>query len=217
MKRDYSPRRAWLFGCLYFTVCLVIAVVSGVLHRVFAEPLVSSSRLSDGVWIGATALVTAHVSFGYLYFWPRGTTAHGRPRHPGALVFGIAWGIAQAMLVLSLFEWLDRITGVRWLSASLTIAGWSMFAGLWQSRFWDVHVAPDHNIREWNLRKVLVVHVPFLVLSVAHFAAYGNAAVFVAWWVLALAASAWAMRFPAPWHPPTPGHDGRGIPAADVA
>ena len=184
MKREYSPWRAWLFGGLYCGACLVIAATSGVLQRVLAEPLADPAQLSDGVWIGATALVTAHVSFGYLYFWPRGTTAHGRPRHPGALVFGIAWGIAQAMLVLSLFEWLDRITGVRWLSASLTIAGWSTFAGLWQSRFWDIHVAPDHNIREWNLRKVLVVHVPFLVLSVAHFAVYGNAAVFIAWWVL---------------------------------
>ena len=78
---------------------------------------------------------------------------------------------------------------------------YSVFAGLWQSRFWDVYVSPVHNIESWNMRKVFVCHTPFLVLALTHLGVYGNGAIFVAWQILALMASAWAMHFPAPGDP----------------
>ena len=210
MNRVYHPGRAWSFAALYFLVCIGIASVTGIVRRVAAEPLATAAQVHDTTWVVATALVTAFAVFGYVCYWPRGTVAHGRPRNALALLFGIAWGVSQALLVLSLFEWLDRATSARWLSTLLTVLGWSIFAGLWQSRFWDVYVAPEHNIRDWNLRKVLFVHVPFLVLSVAHYAAFENVSVFVAWWVLALVTSAWVMRFPPPWHPPSRARSGHG-------
>ena len=208
----YRPWRAWAFGTVYFVVCLLVGWWAGVLPRLFTEAVGSAELLRSVAWLIATLTVSGHAVFGYLYVWPRGTTSHGRPARPLlSLVFGIAWGFAQSQLVLAFYSGIGAMLETQWLTLIVTVLAWSLFAGLWQSRFWDVYVAPDHNIREWNLRKVIFVHLPFLILTLLHYTVFGNTAIFVAWWVFALATCAWAMRIPAPWDPSLPAHDGRGV------
>jgi hypothetical protein len=54
-------------------------------------------------------------------------------------------------------------------------------------------------VRNWNAKKVLFGHMPFLVLTLALLAAYGNTGIFVMLHAAAMACSAVAMRFPPFW------------------
>ncbi len=72
------------------------------------------------------------------------------------------------------------------------------FQGGWHSLYWDLKVAPPHNLPEWNLRKVLFCHVPNLLVTLTFYAVSGSAIWFVAFQVISLALSARAMRFPRP-------------------
>lgn len=209
---SYSPYVAWLRGGIFFCACFLISRASGVMTTLLYEPWFGVSQLGNSAWWLATLLVSGHVAFAYLYFWPRGTTDHGRPLHRSlVLIFGILWGLAQSQLVLSVYAQLSTFIGNPVLLVVAMVILYSAFAATWQSRYWDVHVSPGHNIREWNVRKVLVAHVPFLVLSLIHLTVFGNAALFVMWQVVALAASTWVMHFPAPGDPETPQHDGQGV------
>jgi len=55
----------------------------------------------------------------------------------------------------------------------------STFIGLWHALFWDIHIAPPHNIPEWNGKKALFAHVPNLVCCLAYLAFTGSARMFV--------------------------------------
>ena len=146
-----------------------------------------------------------------------GTLSHGRPlRIPVAVVFGVTWGLAQGQLALSVYTWIEGLGLSRQWNVAIMFVAYSAFTAAWHSRFWDIHIAPDHNVREWNLRKVLMAHTPFLLLCILHLAIFGNQLLFVAWHVLALTACAWAMHFPAPWDPDRPGHDSRGVSMRDT-
>lgn len=147
----------------------------------------------------ATAFVTAYVAFAYFYFWPLGTQSFGRSRQPlWAMLFGVMWGVAQSLFLLSLYALALRNLVSAWHAALAVFVAYSAFAGPWQSRFWDVYVSPEHNMPEWNLRKIAVAHVPFLALSLAHLAAFHNPVLIVAWQTIALVASSLAMHFPSP-------------------
>ena len=216
MPQQYRPKRAWLAGLAWFAVCQWLGWQSGVVDVLIVEPWFTPEQLVDPYWLLATALVSGHVGFAYLYFWPRGTTHHGRPLHRGwATAFGLLWGITQSQLLLAAWYYLAGYHVARlWLVvAMLAIA--SAWAGTWHRQFWDRYVLPDHRIREWNRRKLLYAHAPFLLLSLLHLAVFDNPVLFVIWQTVALVASCWAMRFPAPGDPDTPPHDGRGVPMAD--
>lgn len=211
-NRRYRPRTAWLLAYAWFTACFVIAWSSGVTRHLVNAPLVTAEQAHSTGWWLATLLVSLYVLFAYAYYWPKGTLHHERVlRVPVVLVFGASWGLAQGQLALAAFAGIEALGLARAWDALILFAAYSVFMAIWHGRFWDIHVAPDHNIIEWNTRKVLVAHSMFLLLAVLHLATFGNAALFVAWHVFALTASAWAMRFPAPWDPVRPGHDGRGV------
>lgn len=213
----YSPRLAWMRAGIFFSACFLISRMSGVLWSLLHEPWFQVQQLSDATWWLATLLVSGYVAFAYLYFWPRGTTDHGRPLHPfHVVVFGVLWGLAQSQLVLSVYVLLQEWLGYRLLLVLVIVLIYSVFAATWQSRYWDVYVSPAHNIREWNARKVLVAHLPFLVLSLLHLVIFQNAALFVVWQIVALTASTWVMRFPAPGDPATPQHEAQGIALAEL-
>jgi len=199
-KNRYSPRLAWFRAGIYFIACFAIAWWMGVPQTVFEQPLVSEIQLGDSTWWIATSVVTAHVLFAYLYFWPRGTVTHNRTGHPVATpLFGLLWGAAQGQLAVSLYFAVEMFGVGDAVTAGLVIVIYSTWSGLWQSRFWDVYVTPEHNIPEWNTRKVLVAHVPYLILSVMHLMTFRNVGLFIIWQIVALTSSAWAMRFPTPW------------------
>lgn len=208
----YQPRLAWLRALAFFAICLVAAWFAGVTPFLLREPLADTKQTGDALWWLATLSVTAYVLFAYLYFWPKGTTHQGRALHvPVVLVFGLLWGLAQGQLALVVFGWIEQLGLGRAWDVVIMFGIYANLTAVWHSRYWDVHVAPDHNIYEWNLKKVLVVHTPFLLLAVTHLAIYGNATIFVAWHVIALTAAAWVMRFPAPWDANAPAHDGKGV------
>ena len=208
----YSPKKSWIRASVYFAVCLMVSWASGVMQSLLNSPVLTDQQTGDPVWWSATLLVTAYVVFAYLYFWPKGTLKHGRPLHLGlVLIFGFLWGACQGQLVLAMFRLIESAGLADGWNVLILFIVYSALTAVWHSRFWDVYVSPDHNIFEWNVRKVLVAHVPFLLLSVTHLAVFDNAAIFVTWQVIALTASTYVMRFPAPGDPETPAHDGQGV------
>ena len=180
-----------MLAAIYFLICFALAWISGVTRQILDEPLVHETQLGSGMWWLATAIVTAHVLFAYAWFWPRGTVTFDRPSHPVvSRLFGLLWGAAQGQLILALIFAVENFELADLWTYLIVVAIWSNFAGLWQSQFWDVYVSPEHNIPEWNVRKVLVAHVPYLLLSVAHYMTFRNAGLFVIWQIIALTASA---------------------------
>ena len=74
----------------------------------------------------------------------------------------------------------------------------------YQLGWWDIHVSPPHNIREWNNRKVALAHNPFLFASLTYFIVFGNAGIYVLLNAFAMMFSAIAMHFPPFWEPDGP-------------
>ena len=62
----------------------------------------------------------------------------------------------------------DILFNSRWLTAVAAFAFIASYQGLWHRFYWDIKVAPPHNIPEWNVRKILFAHGPNLVVTLAH-------------------------------------------------
>lgn len=223
----YSPELAWLRGFAWFGFCLSVALAWGYPLYMITDAILPPGGSYSGEWIFWTLLVTAQLVFGYFWYWPRGTTSHGRPLRTGwSLGFGLLWGFCQSLMLLTgvlyvasafyaLFPSLND--GSPLIGIAVFVVVYSVFMGTWQALYWDRHVSPAHNIREWNARKVLFVHLPFLVLTLWHLASFGSLGLFVIWHTLALVAASWTMRFPSPLDPPTPAHDPQGVPMASLS
>jgi len=207
----YSPLLAWLRAGLYFCAGLLIGWAAGVQQSLLHSPVAGAGDLADPLWWLLTGAILAQIGFAYGWLWPRGTVTHGRAARPGlTLGFGALWGLAQGQIMLALYAGLENLLPGRWWPALACYLLLSALTGIWHSRFWDLHISPDHNVREWNLPKVAFAHTPFLIITLAHYAVYRSAAVFIASQMLALALSATAMRFPSPQDAPTPQHHGEG-------
>jgi hypothetical protein len=194
----YSPRLAWLRAGLYFCFCLLVASASGALAAVVQAPLATAAQLADPAWLALTLACVGVIVLGYAVIWPMGTFTDGRRLHRAlSLGYGAAWGLCQGLLFLSMWALIARSgLAVHWVAvlSYLAIGTWN---GLWHRFFWDIHVSPPHNYSEWNGRKVLLCHTPNLVICLTHLAIHGNAGIFVLLQGLALAISAYVMRFPA--------------------
>lgn len=200
MTKAYSPKLAWLRALAYFAACIAIAAWSGALGLVLGTPLASEAQLADPRWWVHTALCFAVITVAYGVIWPIGTFTDGRKRHALlAPAYGLAWGLCQGLLFLSVWMLIGRSgLAVGWVAvlSYLAIGGYN---GVYHSQFWDIYVSPPHNYTEWNVRKVLLCHTPNLVVCLSYLALWGNPAVFVLLQGLALSLSAFFMRFPAPW------------------
>lgn len=201
----HSPRMAWLRAAIYFCFVVVFSWTTGVLGVVTGGPAWQPGQSENPAWWAGVAACLAVIAWGYVYFWPRGTITHGRPSVPlVALPYGLCWGIASGLMSLSLYALLE-VFGWPWLVNALLLLGLVAVYNLnYQLGWWDIHVSPPHNLRAWNNRKVLLAHNPFLIVTVAFFLLYGNAALYVAFNALAMGASAVAMRFPPFWAPDGP-------------
>lgn len=198
--KAYSPKLAWLRAGVYFCICLLVAHYAGVLSAVTGAPLATPEQLANPRWWALTAACVAVIVVGYAVIWPRGTFTDGRPRHAVlSLAYGALWGVCQALWFLTLWALAARSgLAVGWVALiSYLLIG--TYNGLWHRFFWDIYVSPPHNYTEWNARKVLFCHTPNLIVCLAYLAIYGNAGIFVLLQGAALAFSAYAMRFPAPW------------------
>lgn len=181
-----DPR--WRRAGVYFACCLVVSALTGVLADL--------GDLDAAVLPTAACLLVVLVAYGLV--WPRGTFVLDRPRDPVSALFGLVWGFCQGQLLLSGYVLVERLDLSRGATVALAFALLAAFQGVWHAAYWDVRVAPPHNIPEWNLRKVLLCHVPNLVVSLTHYAVYGSAFWFVLFQTVALTLSSVAMRFPRP-------------------
>lgn len=196
-RGTYSVYGAWLRGLIYLCGSAILAVLTGVIGRLAAGPLASPENLADSGWVGLTALCVAVEFVAYFVIWRKGTLPHGRVRHvPSVLVFGALWGISEALVFLSIWALAEQIIPARWGIALAAFAVISTFKGIWQSRYWDLHVAPEHNIPAWNLTKVLFAHIPNLIVTLTHLALFESPGLFILFQMIALVGSAWFMRFP---------------------
>lgn len=197
---SYHPPLAWLRAGLFFCAALAAGIESGALPVVLSQPVATPGQLADPLWWTATVGYLLFVIVAYGVIWPRGTFTDDRQLHALlAPAFGLVWGLCQGLVFLSIWAVIARTGLGVWAVAGLSYLAIAVYNGLLHSQFWDIHVSPPHNYREWNIRKIVWCHTPNLLIGLAYLAWGGNAAVFVLLQGLALAASARAMHFPVPW------------------
>lgn len=199
----YSPRNAWRLAFVVFAVYwLGAAAVEGTVEHGPLDLLASSlpaQWTSDLMFLATAAAMFVVVGIGYWVIWPLGTETHGRSLNvPAAGGFGVAWGASEGTLYLTLFALVAAATSLRWVQMAVVFIILSGFKAVWHTRFWDIYVSPVHNIEAWNLRKVLFVHTPNLLVSLTFLTVYGVGWLFVAAQVVALVGSTLAMHFPSP-------------------
>jgi hypothetical protein len=194
----YSPRLAWIRGGMYFTGGFILSILTGVLPTLISQPIATAEQVSSLYWWFFTFLCAGVIYFAYFYLWVKGTLTHGRElRLPQVLVFGLFWGLGEGQVILSAWAVTEKFIGNVWLTALVTFLIVGTFKGLWQSQYWDIYVAPEHNIPEWNLKKVLLGHIPNLICTLSYLAAFGNALIFLLLQTAGLMYMTYRMRFPA--------------------
>jgi hypothetical protein len=200
-RSEYDPKAAWLRAFAYFSVTWALACASGALPTALTNPLVLAGQASRlGWWVFTIACVIV-VTVGYWVIWPMGTLAHGRTVViPDTVLFAIAWGLSEGLLFASVWLTAYRVFGTSLGGRIATIvvcyAVLSVFMGVWHARYWDIYIAPEHNILEWNIRKVLFAHNPNILVTVTYVTCFHNLGIYVLLQALALLGSTLAMRFP---------------------
>ncbi len=196
----YSPRLAWIRAWLYYCIVLLVSWVTGALGYVLDRPLIADGRSDDSVWLGLVALCWLVAVWGYAYWWPRGTLTHGRKLYLfPALLHGVMWGISAGLLYLSMYAMLEQFGFPGIVNAILLVGVLSVYSLNYQVGWWDIFVSPPHNLRATNNGKVAFAHQPFLLSTLTLLVMYGDAGMYVLLTTFAMACSAVAMRFPAPW------------------
>ncbi|HEX9683060.1 MAG TPA: hypothetical protein VGA13_08255 [Acidimicrobiales bacterium] len=201
----YDPAAAWRRAGYYFLGCWVMAIISGAMFRIYRTPAIAGGNASARDWQLWTILSLSVVVLAYWVVWPKGTLTHGRERRWGwQLLMGIGWGVSEGLGMLSVWSVLRNFAFSPPWASVVTFGVTGAFLWVWHDKYWDIHVSPDHNIVEWNPRKVAYCHVPSLVVTLTHLAIYQEPVLFVAFQTLAIVGTVLAMRFPAPTDPPGP-------------
>ena len=196
----YNPADAWRRGALFFCTCFLIAAATGTLSTVLTTPLATPHNLQNPNWIASTIACFIIICIGYIVIWPYGTDTHGRPLVLSAVLpFGLAWGISEGLLFISVWALVFGAFGVSVWTVLITFLILSAFIALWHQFYWDIWVAPEHNIVEWNGRKIALVHVPNLVATLTYLTIYQNMGMMVIFQTIALLSSTYVMRFPPFW------------------
>jgi NAD(P)-dependent dehydrogenase (short-subunit alcohol dehydrogenase family) len=201
----YDPVAAWLRAFSYFAFAWALAMASGTVPTILDNAWVFPGQGDDVLWWLFTAVCVVVVFVGYVIIWPRDTRPHGRRVVlPDTVVFGVVWGISEGLgfasvWVLSTRAWRSLFgdgvaAGIG--SYVTTIVVLSMFVGMWHQLYWDIHIAPEHNVIDANLKKVALAHTPNVLLTTAYLTVYENLGIFVVLQTFALLASAVAMPFP---------------------
>lgn len=200
MNPTYNPRIAWAQAGLYFVACFALSWATGVLPTLLSQPLATAAQMQSPAWLAFTALCFAVEYIAYVLIWPRGTLTHGRKLYwPAVLIFGLLWGVSEGQLFLVIWTVARRWLASPMWAALVAFVVISAFLGLWHALYWDIRVAPEHNLPEWNGRKVLFAHIPNLIVTLTHLHFYGNAGLFVLFQTFSLMASTYFMRFPPFW------------------
>ena len=198
--RIYDAKMAWVRAWMYFCVCWLLSWATGVLPTLLSQPLLNTDHLGQTSWQVYVAVTWVVVLVGYLYVWPAGTVTYNRKFYPATtLLIGVVWGLSEAQLFLVFWAVGERFLDAPWMVAIFTYLCASMANGPLHLFYWDLYVSPDHNIYEWNFRKVMFAHNPTLILSLIFLVVWGDLGVYLLWPAFALFACAIAQRFPAPW------------------
>jgi NAD(P)-dependent dehydrogenase (short-subunit alcohol dehydrogenase family) len=197
----YDPKAAWLRAFAYFSFAWAFAAASGTIDTLARNPLVFEDQWDDAVWVISTVVVFAVIIVGYWIVWPIGTQAHGRKIViPDTVVFGVCWGVSEGLVYGSVWLLAHRALDDLWAGpvwvALVVIIVMSIFSGVGHATYWDVHVSPEHNIIDWNMRKVALVHNPNLVLCTIYVTWGENLGIYVMLEALALLGSTLFMPFP---------------------
>jgi hypothetical protein len=193
----YSPRLAWIRGGIYFTSAFILSILTGVFSTLISKPIASQENLSNPIWWLFTLICTGVIYFAYFYLWPQGTLTHGRELHlSSVLIFGLLWGLSEGQIFLSVWSVTEKFIDNVWIVALVSFLIVGTFKGVWQSQYWDIHVSPEHNIPEWNEKKVLLGHIPNLIFTLSYLAIFGNALIFLFFQTAGLMYCAYYMHFP---------------------
>ena len=216
----YDPQRAWLRAAVYFMFCFLVSWTTGVLPTLRSVPVVRPDQIGDPLWWLATTGLAVIILFGYGVIWRGGTVTHNRPLSLAPLlIFGITWGFATGELLLSIWSIIEKAGFGPVASATGTFLIGGSLNSLWHSKYWDVRVSPDHNVLEFNRKKILLAHFPNLIVSLLHLALFANPYVFLLGQAVALTISTLIMRFPPFWGPASamvPQHPPEGRPRASI-
>ena len=79
---------------------------------------------------------------------------------------------------------LDRV----WVGV-LTYLGVGGFYAFWHPKYWDVYVAPEHNIKVWDVKKVIRCHTPNMILGLLFLGVYDSVPIYIAMNTLCLVGS----------------------------
>jgi hypothetical protein len=196
----YSPRLAWIRAWLYYCFVILFSWVTGVLGYIFDHPLVAPERWQDTTWLIVVGICWLVSTWGYVYWWPRGTLTHGRKLYLlPTLLHGAFWGICAGLLYVSFYAMLEQFGFPGIVNALILVGVLSVYNINYQVGWWDIYVSPRHNIRVTNNGKVALSHQPFLIATLTLLIMYGDAGMYVLLSTFAMASSAIAMRFPPFW------------------
>jgi len=197
--KGYSPLLAWIRGGIYFASCFILSILTGVFSTLISQPIATGENLYNPIWWVFTFICAIVIYIAYFVIWRRGTLTHARELHkPSVLIFGLLWGLSEGQLMLSVWAIVEKFLSNIFVIGIISFLIISAFKGLWQSQYWDIYVSPEHNIPEWNLRKVLFGHVPNLIFTLTYLAMFGNALIFLLFQTSGLMICTYYMHFPKP-------------------
>lgn len=193
----YNVHLAWIRGGIYFVSCFILSILTGVFQTLITKQIATQENISSPIWWMLTFLCFIVIYIAYFIIWRRGTLTHGRELHlPSVLTFGLLWGLSEGQLFLSIWAITEKLNSNVWIIGIVSFLIISTFKGLWQSQYWDILVSPEHNILEWNLRKVLFGHIPNLIFTLTYLAIFGNALIFLLFQTTGLMICTYYMYFP---------------------
>ena len=196
----WKPGAAWTRALIYFSLCNIVIVVSGTMEQLINQPIFTAEQIADIPWVVYCIFCFVYVFFAYWILWSRITLTFDRKYYLGAeVLFGIIWGFCTGGLLLSFYH-LWSLTGapgwVMYLLSFGTMVLWQYFI---QDYFWDVYVSPEHDTPRSIIIKTIGSHIPNMVISLGFLTIWGNYALFISIFIVALVASTIFQKFPAPW------------------
>lgn len=196
----WKPGAAWTRALIYFSFCNIFTAISGTLEQIFRRPLFTAEQISSLFWIFYVIFCFIFVFIAYVIIWPRSTLNFDRRYYLGSeIVFGIIWGFSTGGILLSFYH-LWSLTGIPpWVTYILSFSCIGVWQYFIQAYFWDIYVSPEHDTPKSILIKTFACHIPNALISLSFLAIWGNYAIFIFIYIIALLASAIGQKFPAPW------------------
>ena len=196
----WKPSAAWTRALIYFSFCNLFTAASGTLEQIFSRPLFTTEQITNLYWILPVIFCFTYVIIAYVIIWPRSTLNFDRKYYLGSeIVFGIIWGFSTGGILLSFYH-LWSLTGIPpWVTFFLSFSCIGMWQYLIQAYFWDIYVSPEHDTPKSILIKTFACHIPNALISLSFLTIWGNYAIFIFIFIIALLASTIGQRFPAPW------------------